>query len=252
MVNSPSLVKLDDISRRSLEYLIAYIYCGEVKVASWDLEDFLKAAKALDVQGIDGIDENSNLNNSKSVLSESEPNESIDLFSDRDDIFEAPNCESTVCDDNNDANSKNSHILNENVNLNDSSRTENVDDSYENANWAPNSNEPIPNDDEDEESYCTCECPCPDETNVDQSQNVCQNVTCPAGRFNDADVEADLACHPSKCARIDIPQAQKGMIEFCFLKTAVDPMTKSQISIAFVITNFWFLFSFLFRRSIFI
>lgn len=189
---------LDNITHRSMEYLVAYIYSGKVEVERRDLADFLRAAKFLRVQGIDDIDKNSDLNNSLSMPSNSISNQRTDNERNLDVV----KCETIQCTDENSVNSDDSHDVEEENSI-DSSHTDSFDGTFGDVNWTPDSEESIAHDDEEEEeSYCTCKCPCPAETNNNErNQSVCTNVTCPAGRFNDANEELDFP--PSKRARID-------------------------------------------------
>lgn len=43
---------MTDVSKQTVENLITFIYCGEVKVPQENVDDFLKTAKALDIKGL--------------------------------------------------------------------------------------------------------------------------------------------------------------------------------------------------------
>lgn len=43
---------MTDVSKQTVEDLITFIYCGEVKVARKNVDDFLKTAKALNINGL--------------------------------------------------------------------------------------------------------------------------------------------------------------------------------------------------------
>lgn len=60
------LVVLNDISWQILDNLMAFIYCGEVNIGENNLEEFLSAAKCLEIKGM-GCDDNSSHSKSTDV-----------------------------------------------------------------------------------------------------------------------------------------------------------------------------------------
>ena len=57
-IHSNPLLYLSGINSENLQFILEYIYCGEVKLFHEQLDCFLESAKKLEIKGLVGVNEN--------------------------------------------------------------------------------------------------------------------------------------------------------------------------------------------------